>query len=255
MAASIPPSPSSSIPTRPQTDYILPSASRVEVAIDEAGRGSLIHDVVAAAVVMPSTFAEDDAMYKKIKDSKKLSPKKREELRRYIEQNAIAYGVGTASAQEIDERNILQATYLAMHRALLKVWERLHFQHIIVDGNGFKAWRPPRAGPDDRNRHGVYDTSSSNDDFDDGWVTFTCIPKGDATRLDIAAASILAKTHRDEMILKLVDDCPDLDHKYGLASNKGYGTSKHMSGIRQFGLSEYHRRTFTRAFAPASEST
>jgi len=205
--------------------YELPSLTRIEVALDEAGRGSLIHDVVAAAVIMPSTYLDTDIMFKKIKDSKKCTPKRREELRHYIETNALAWGVGVASSAEIDERNILQATYLAMHRALQQVWQKMHFDHICVDGNGFKAWGP------------------KHEDVD-GWVPFTCIPKGDATRLDIAAASILAKTHRDEMIVKLAEDCPDLDFKYGIKSNKGYGTAKHTAGIKQHGLSEYHRKSF-----------
>lgn len=178
----------------------------VEAGCDEAGRGCLAGPVVAAAVILPRTFR-----HKLLNDSKQLSEKQREKLRPLIIQKAIAWGVGVASPGEIDEINILNATYLAMHRALeqLKVRPEL----LLIDGNRFKP-------------------------FND--IPHECIIKGDGKYYSIAAASILAKTYRDDLMRQLAIDFPE----YGWETNMGYPTKKHRDGLRAFGSTTHHRRTF-----------
>lgn len=193
-------------------------------SIDEAGRGPLIGDVCAACVIMPKSYPPNDEMVGSIKDSKKLSPKKRKQLSEYIKKTAVAYGIGTASVEEIDNKNILQATYLAMGRALDEVYIKQPFHRIEVDGSSFKPYLPPGHNTD--------------------WVQYECVIDGDNKRLGIASASILAKVHRDEQIERLCDDHPELDERYKIRSNKGYGTKAHMDGLRMYGASHYHRKTF-----------
>eukprot|EP00960_Hanusia_phi_P055546 762998-Hanusia_phi.AAC.1 len=191
---------------------------QIIVGVDEAGRGCLFGPVVAAAVILPDQFPDD--VYKDIKDSKKLSPKKREILAQYIYKNALAIGVGIVDNHEIDRINILRATYEAMHKALHQAYAKKHFDFIKVDGNRFLPFIP------------------SGEDAD--VVPHECIIKGDDTVLCISAASIIAKTTRDNIIADMVNADPELN-RYMLLSNKGYGTKKHFDALMQYGLTDKHR--------------
>ena len=193
----------------------LPNTCEIEVGVDEVGRGCLLGDVVAAAVVLPSSFPDDT--WKQIRDSKKLSAKKRDELARYIKEHAVAYSIGSATVEEIDTVNILQATMLAMHRACdVIVGKNIRIDKILVDGNYFKKYKD---------------------------VPHEMVKGGDDKVLCIAAASILAKSYRDHMIHQLLEEHPELD-RYGLATNMGYGTEKHRNAIKEYGETEYHRKSF-----------
>ena len=183
-------------------------ADCIEVGVDEAGRGCLAGDVYAAAVVLPDGFSNE-----LLNDSKQLTEKQREQLREVIEREAVAWAVGVVTAKEIDEINILNASILAMHRALAQVEQKLQFQHIIVDGNRFKPYRD---------------------------IAHQTVVKGDGKYMSIAAASVLAKTHRDEYMCRLHEDYPQYDWK----GNKGYPTKKHRLAIEQYGTTPYHRMTF-----------
>lgn len=178
-----------------------------EAGCDEAGRGCLAGSVFAAAVIFPEGYENAE-----IKDSKKLTAKKRYALRKEIEQNALAWAVGEVSPQEIDEINILNASILAMHRALDKL--KVRPQAVIVDGNRFKPY---------------------------GNVPHTTIIKGDGKYLSIAAASILAKTYRDDYMERLAKEYP----QYLWDKNKGYPTAEQRNAIREHGITPYHRRSFT----------
>lgn len=200
-----------------------PSQSQIEVGVDEAGRGPLAFDVVSAAVIMPSSYDEDDKHVLMIKDSKKLSPKKRDLLAEYIKSKAVAWGIGVASIQEINDLNILNATYLAMHRALDEVHTKVAFDHIHVDGDKFKPYFSKTIGT---------------------WIPHTAVVNGDESQLNIAAASILAKTTRDASIINLMKTHPDLDERYGFSKNKGYGTKTHMDALALYGPCQFHRMSF-----------
>lgn len=178
----------------------------IECGCDEAGRGCLAGPVVAAAVIFPADYKN-----KMINDSKLLLENKRNILKKVIQQDALAWAVGYVDNQEIDLINILNASFLAMHRAIdqLKVIP----QHIIVDGNRFQQYKQ---------------------------IPHTCIVKGDAKYLSIAAASILAKTYRDEFMQKLHLDFP----VYSWNKNKGYPTMEHRKAIAKNGISPFHRKTF-----------
>jgi ribonuclease HII len=178
----------------------------LEAGVDEAGCGSLVGAVFAAAVILPFDFNDP-----RIRDSKKISPKKREALIEVIKDASIAYSIEMIQADEIDRVNILQARIRAMHLAL----ERLHTQpkYIIVDGDRFHNY---------------------ND------IPYTCITDGDNKYYSIAAASILAKTARDKYMLKLHNLYP----QYGWDHNKGYGTKQHMEAIRLNGVCEFHRKSY-----------
>lgn len=178
----------------------------VEAGCDEAGRGSLAGSVYAAAVVLPPDYVNT-----RLNDSKQLTARQRQALRREVERDALAWAVGTATAAEIDRLNILQASLLAMHRALDAL--KVRPQHIIVDGNRFRDY------------HGV------------PWHT---IVKGDGQYLSIAAASILAKTYRDDYMAALAARYPG----YGWERNAGYPTQEHRRALRELGLTPLHRRTF-----------
>lgn len=182
-------------------------AGRLEAGCDEAGRGCLAGPVYAAAVILP-----DDYTNPLINDSKQTSESLRNKLRQTIENDAVAWAIGVVEADEIDRINILRASILAMHRALdaLAVTPGA----IIVDGNRFTPWRP-----------------------DVPWDTFV---KGDGRYANIAAASILAKTHRDEHMMALAQEYP----QYHWDVNKGYPTAQHRAAIREYGPSPYHRLTF-----------
>jgi len=179
----------------------------VEAGCDEAGRGCLAGAVFAAAVILPPNFECET-----LNDSKQLSEKQRDRLRPLIEREALAWAVGTVSPQEIDEINILNASLLAMHRAIDQL--SLRPQHLLIDGNRFKPYAD---------------------------IPHTTIVKGDGKYLSIAAASVLAKTHRDEYMLRLHDEFPHYDWLH----NKGYPTLTHRQGIEKFGTTPYHRLTFT----------
>lgn len=178
----------------------------VEAGCDEAGRGCLAGSVYAAAVVLPPDYANPD-----LNDSKQLSAKKRYQLREQIIQDAVAWAVGVVTPAEIDEINILRASILAMHRALDQL--SVSPQAVIVDGNRFVPYHD---------------------------IPYTTIVKGDGKYQSIAAASILAKTFRDDYMVNLANDYP----QYGWKSNKGYPTKKHRDAIRQYGTTPYHRLSF-----------
>ena len=178
----------------------------IEAGCDEAGRGCLAGDVFAAAVILPKNFKNN-----LFNDSKKLSDKQRKLLRPIIETNAIAWAVGRVSAQEIDEINILNASLLAMHRAIDQLATTPN--HLLIDGNRFKPY-----------------------DF----IPHTCIIKGDSKYMSIAASSILAKTYRDDYMDRLHEEFP----RYGWSKNRAYGTKVHRDAIREHGITPYHRVSF-----------
>lgn len=178
----------------------------IEAGCDEAGRGCLAGSVYAAAVILPRNY--DNAL---LNDSKQLSEAKRRELRDQIVHDAVAWAVGVVTPHEIDRINILNASFLAMHRALDQLSVRP--EAVIVDGNRFKPYRD---------------------------LPYTTIVKGDAKYQAIAAASILAKTFRDEYMDKLAEEYP----YYGWQQNKGYPTAAHREGLRQHGASPYHRMSY-----------
>lgn len=179
---------------------------RVEAGCDEAGRGCLAGSVYAAAVILPPDYHNE-----RLNDSKKLTARQRYALRQDIERDAVAWAVGVVTPQEIDQINILNASILAMHRALDQLQVRP--EAIIVDGNRFKPYHD---------------------------LPHTTIVKGDGKYLSIAAASILAKTYRDDEMIRLAQEYPDYDWQH----NMGYPTRKHREAIRQHGVTPYHRRTF-----------
>ena len=173
---------------------------------DEAGRGCLAGPVVAAAVILPNNFKN-----KMLNDSKLLSEKKRDLLRKVIEKQATCWALGIVSPAEIDKINILNASFLAMHRAIKKLYVEPEF--LIIDGNRFNPYQG---------------------------INHECIIKGDGKYLAIAAASVLAKTYRDDIMKKLADEFPD----YNWQNNKGYPTKKHRNAIKKIGISKHHRKSF-----------
>lgn len=179
----------------------------VEAGCDEAGRGCLAGSVFAAAVILPPDYENE-----LLNDSKKLTDRKRKQLREIIEHDAVDWAVGIVEPGEIDEINILNASILAMHRALDQL--KVRPEAVIVDGNRFNPYRD---------------------------LPYTTIVKGDGKYLSIAAASILAKTYRDDYMDLLAEDYPQYDWK----SNKGYPTKKHRQAIRECGITPFHRRSFT----------
>jgi ribonuclease HII len=182
------------------------SKSEFEVGIDEAGRGCIAGPVTASAVILPKGFSN-----KYLNDSKKLSEKKRLDLKTIIEKEAIDYSVFFISAKIIDKINILQSTFKAMHGALDSL--KIHPSFIIVDGNKFIKYKD---------------------------IPHKCIIKGDGKYQNIAAASILAKTYRDKYMKKIHSKFPE----YGWYTNKGYGTAFHMDMINKYGKTDFHRKTF-----------
>ncbi|MDR0824931.1 MAG: ribonuclease HII [Prevotella sp.] len=178
----------------------------IEAGCDEAGRGCLAGPVYAAAVILPKDFVCEE-----LNDSKQLTEKERYLLRPLIEEKALAWAVGVVDHQEIDKINILNASILAMQRAVASL--AIRPQHLLIDGNRFHSYED---------------------------IPHTCIVKGDGKLLPIAAASVLAKTYRDDYMLKLHEEYPlyDWDH------NKGYPTKKHREAIKEHGVTPYHRLTF-----------
>lgn len=201
--------------------------SRCIVGVDEVGRGCLYGGVTAAAVVLPAECPDANPLWSAIRDSKKVSEKKRPVVAAYIKEVAVTYGVGEASREEIDKDNILHATMTAMHRAIDDAWRRapagVRIEAIEVDGTYFTHYMPPGR--------------------DEDALPHTCIPKGDDKVRSIAAASILAKVARDTWIVQHAAAHQELG-VYELAKNKGYGTAAHMAAIRRYGIQDGHRRTF-----------
>jgi ribonuclease HII len=179
---------------------------KIEAGCDEAGRGCLAGSVYAAAVILPDDYQND-----LLNDSKQLTEKRRYQLREIIERDAVAWAVGIVTPEEIDKINILNASILAMHRALDQL--KVRPEAIIVDGNRFKPYNN---------------------------IPYTTIVKGDGKYLSIAAASILAKTYRDDYMNQLAEEYP----QYDWLSNKGYPTKKHRDAIRQYGITPYHRKSY-----------
>ena len=189
-----------------------------EAGCDEAGRGCLAGPVFAAAVILPSDLSvltspqiSNQGGLSLLNDSKQLTEKQRYALREIIEREAVAWAVGVVSADEIDKINILRASILAMHRAVAQL--RVRPQHLLVDGNRFSP-------------------------FED--IPHTTVVKGDATYMSIAAASILAKTYRDDFMMKIHEEYP----QYHWNRNKGYPAPAHREAIRKYGTTPYHRMTF-----------
>ena len=178
----------------------------IEAGCDEAGRGCLAGAVFAAAVILPPDFVCEE-----LNDSKQLSEKQRDVLRPVIEREALAWAIGMVYPEEIDKINILNASFLAMHRALDQLV--LRPQHLLIDGNRFKRYQK---------------------------IPYTTIVKGDGKYMSIAAASVLAKTHRDEYMMHLHDEFPCYDWD----NNKGYPTKKHRQAIKELGTTPYHRMSF-----------
>ncbi|MCI6510702.1 MAG: ribonuclease HII [Prevotella sp.] len=213
--------------------------SKIEAGCDEAGRGCLAGPVFAAAVILP-----DDYVNETLNDSKQLSEKKRYLLREQIERDALAWAVGVVTAQEIDHINILNASILAMHRALDRL--SLRPEAVIVDGNKFKPYIPfATLSPEERAAaisQSVTATVSATSPADiiSSPLPSTTIVKGDGKYLSIAAASILAKTYRDDFMKQIDEEYP----AYQWKKNKGYPTKAHYAAIREHGPSPYHRLTF-----------
>lgn len=182
------------------------SGFSLEAGTDEAGRGCLCGPVVAAAVILPAHFSHPF-----LNDSKQLSEKKRNILKPIIEENALAFGVSFVWQKEVDKINILQASITAMHRAIAKL--KVTPEFIIVDGNKFHPYKK---------------------------IPHETIVKGDAKFMSIAAASVLAKTYRDAYMEEIHTEFP----MYNWQKNKGYPTKEHRNGIREFGITKYHRKTF-----------
>ena len=178
---------------------------KIEAGCDEAGRGCLAGPVYAAAVILPKDFSNE-----LLNDSKKLTEAQRYALREVIEREALAWAVGVVTAAEIDEINILKASFLAMQRAVEQL--KIVPQHLLIDGNRFTPYKIP----------------------------YTTVVKGDAKFMSIAAASILAKTYRDDYMQGISRDYPQYDWQ----KNKGYPTPKHRAAIREYGATPHHRMTF-----------
>ncbi|MCH5311844.1 MAG: ribonuclease HII [Prevotella sp.] len=187
-------------------------SDKIEAGCDEAGRGCLAGSVYAAAVIFPEDYSNDE-----LNDSKQLTEKKRYKLREIVERDALAWAVGVVTPQEIDKINILNASILAMHRAIDQL--KVRPEAVIVDGNRFKTYKDPAT---------------------DNALPHATIVKGDGKYLSIAAASILAKTYRDDYMNKLADEYPQYDWK----SNKGYPTRKHRTAIKEHGTTPYHRMSY-----------
>lgn len=197
----------------------------IEAGCDEAGRGCLAGNVVAAAVILPTDYVNP-----LLNDSKKLTAKQRYALREQIEHEALAWAVGVATPQEIDNINILHASFLAMHRALDQL--KLRPEAIIVDGNHFDPYVIGKGLPNEGKI-----------------LPHTCIVKGDGKYLSIAAASILAKTYRDDYMTEQALRFPF----YGWEKNKGYPTKTHYQGIEKHGLCALHRKSFNTHPSPSKE--
>lgn len=193
--------------------------NKIELGIDEAGRGCLIGPVCVAGVILGDI--ENNPPPYKIRDSKKISPKIRKNLREYIENNSIAFSVQLINEKTIDDINILKATMKGMHLCIDDILKQINIDTILVDGNQFDPYLDQNFEP----------------------INHICIPKGDDKYLNIAAASILAKEYHDEYIQKLVNENIQLNN-YKLLNNKGYGTKDHINAIKEYGLTQWHRKSY-----------
>jgi ribonuclease HII len=210
-----------------------PVANHIEIGIDEAGRGPLFGRLYVAAVTLPKCFTHKD-----IKDSKKLSDKKIRQMAALIKEYALSWSIQYVEHDVIDDINIRQAVFRGMHAAIRETMSEMAIKmpqtdkddfFLLVDGNDFKPYM-------------VYDDETS---------TYTAlghetIEHGDAIYLSIAAASILAKNARDRYIEELCERYPELSNRYGLHKNKGYGTKQHLEGIEEWGITQWHRKTYAR---------
>jgi len=196
---------------------------KVEVGIDEAGRGCLFGPVCVASVIWVNEDPIDGTVDKNynIIDSKKCSVKKKNILKDYIKENCIGYSIELLDNEYIDKHNILESTLNCMHNCLDKITINHNIDTILVDGNHFNIY----------------------EDTNGKMISYICVIDGDNKYKSIAAASILAKTFRDEYITKLVEDNPELKI-YDIHNNKGYGTKKHMEAIKKYGITKWHRKTF-----------
>jgi len=206
----------------------------LEIGVDEAGRGPMFGRVYTAAVILPNI--DSDFNFYLMKDSKKFhSEKKLEEVAKYIMQNAVAFEVQYAESDDIDNSNILKVTIQTMTKCILNIINKsnneninndLFDYHLLIDGNYFRPI--------------MYINKKGESQI----INYNCIEGGDNLYCNIAAASILAKYSRDKYILELCEEYPELDEKYGLKKNKGYGTVKHMEGIKTHGITQWHRKSF-----------
>ena len=215
---------------------------RVVIGVDEAGRGCAWGSVFAGAVVLPERLRDEESISENekflLRDSKKLSAKRREEARIFVMENALSYSVGECTSDEIDRMNILNATFTAMHRAITKCIRslkerddedsrtglpiRYDVSEILVDGNRFRVYLDEEGVP----------------------IDHRCVVGGDASDRSIAAASILAKTTRDNHVLEHTADDPDLDEKWGMSKHKGYCTKQHRDALQQHGAHRLHRKSY-----------
>ena len=193
--------------------------NKIELGIDEAGRGCLLGPVCIASVILGDIHTFPPPC--EIKDSKKCTPKNRKALKDYIETTSIAYHVQFIWENDIDDLNILQATMKGMHLCVDEITKQIEIDTILVDGNYFPIYMDNNFEP----------------------IPHLCIPKGDDLYMNIAAASILAKEYRDNYILQLVKENPHLEN-YAIQKNKGYGTKAHMNAIQKHGLTQWHRKSF-----------
>ena len=206
-----------------------------EIGVDEVGRGPMFGRVYSACVILPK---DNTFKHELMKDSKKFTSKKKiEEVAKYIKENCINYSIDFETEQHIDNNNIKISTYSAMHKSIKKIIYNFKINNknlnskpefkIIVDGNDFKPY--------------TYIDSNSEMIKE---IPAVSVIGGDNTYSSIAAASILAKVARDDYIYKLCDQYPKLNEYYDLSNNKGYGTAKHMNGIKEYGITQWHRKTF-----------
>ena len=215
----------------------------IEAGCDEAGRGCLAGSVYAAAVILPPDYHNEQ-----LNDSKQLTDRQRKQLRSIIEHDALAWAVGIVTPAEIDKINILRASFLAMHRALDQL--KVRPEALIIDGNRFTPYHPSLADGNDisRTSYLAFPTVGrlpvafprTSNHSQEAALPHTCIVKGDAKYLSIAAASILAKTYRDDYMDRLAEEYPQYDWEH----NKGYPTRKHREAIRQYGTTPYHRLSY-----------
>ena len=211
---------------------------RFEIGLDECGRGPLFGRVYAAAVILPKLGSESTLFdFSKIKDSKKIhSKKKMRELADHIKEHAIAYSIQFVDSEQIDRINILQADMQAMHECIKEIVDKLPPKSdqdaiLLVDGNYFKPYC-------------FFNQEMNGGEGGLFYMTHQTVEQGDSKHATIAAASILAKDARDDYILKLCEEYPELKTRYSLDKNMGYGTKAHLEGIAQYGITQWHRRTF-----------
>lgn len=211
------------IPQKPLNLFYNEDPNCIEIGIDEVGRGPMLGRVYTAAVILPKDASFD---HSKMKDSKKFHSKKKiREVSDYIKANALAWNIQWENESVIDDINIRNATFSAMHKAIQNIYDKTKSSLLLVDGNDFKPF-----------------VVVSNNILEQ--VPHVSIEGGDNKYSCIAAASILAKVARDEYIDELCKEYPYLQDRYDLQNNKGYGTKKHMEGIKQYGISEWHRKSF-----------